>query len=259
MGPAGTLGKGDAPRPVMDLPISLPRLSSPAQEAPSQFPLQTSLAEHLRARWTLAQQACPLLAHPTQPPGARPSGDAAPSTRPPCSSTMHKACHTHSGHGGLRVSSELPEEPAAAAQHTHVTSLPEHHHTYLSCLDAAPSGPTGTPWQRQPGAAGGPCIPGASSGPEMSPVLQASACGRGSGLSSGPATQRQSPPLSTGHLAPSAPGGAGPAALAQAQHCLGYTVVVTMIVRTDQDNAQRAGTEAAMLAAHAWGGLDFPF
>lgn len=39
---------------------------------------------------------------------------------------------------------------------------------------------------------------------------------------------------------------------------MGYTVVVTVIVRTDQDNAQRAGTEAAMLAAHAWGAWIFP-
>lgn len=195
------------------------------------------------------QQACPLLAHPTHnllEPDLQ--GDAAPSTRPPCSSTMHKAPYT------LRPARppgqpELPEEPTAAALH-HVTSLPEHHHTYLSCLDAAPSGPTGTPWQRQPGAAGGPCIPGASSGPEMSPLCGHPSMWEGSGLSSGPATQRQSPPLSTGHLAPSAPGSRS-AALAQAQHCLGYTVVVTMIVRTGKDNAQRAGTEAAMLAAHA--------
>ena len=61
-------------------------------------------------------------------------------------------------------------------------------------------------------------IPGASSGPEMSPALRASACGRGSGLSSGPATQHWSPPLSTGHLAPSPQGGAGPAALAHRRH-----------------------------------------
>ena len=32
-----------------------------------------------------------------------------------------------------------------------------------------------------------------------------------------------------------------------------YTVVAAMIVRTDQDNAQRAGTQAAVLAAHAGG------
>ena len=37
-----------------------------------------------------------------------------------------------------------------------------------------------------------------------------------------------------------------------------YTVVAAMIVRTDQDNAQRAGTQAAVLAAHAWGPWIFP-
>lgn len=84
-------------------------------------------------------------AHPTQPPGARPSGDAAPSTGHPCSSTTHEACHTHSGQGGLWVSSELREEPAAAAHpagcpprprthpRTHPAEHPPHPPRLLRC------------------------------------------------------------------------------------------------------------------------------
>ena len=66
--------------------------------------------------------------------------------------------------------------------------------THLACSGSAPFDPTGTPWQRPLAAAGRPCIPGASSGPETSPAPPASACGRGSGRSSGPATQRRVTP-----------------------------------------------------------------
>lgn len=156
------------------------------------------------------------------------------------------------------VKSPLQPPTLLAADHahapTHAPTRPSTHHAHLACSDATPSGPTGPPWQRRPAAAGGPCIPGASSGPEMSPALQASACGRGSGLSSGPATQHQSPPLSTGHRAPSPPGGAGPAALGHRQqfgvHC----------GRGDEcedspGNAQRAGAQAVKLAV--LGGPEF--
>lgn len=60
---------------------------------------------------------------------------------------------------------------------------------YLSCSGSAASDPTDSPWQIQHGAAGSPYIPGASCGPGTAPFQRASACGRGSGRSSGPVAE----------------------------------------------------------------------
>lgn len=74
---------------------------------------------------------------------------------------------------------------------------PRHPWAHLACSGTAPLGPTGSPWRGRHSAAGSPCGLGASSGPETSPAQPASAHGRGSGRSSGPAAQDTAPPVTS--------------------------------------------------------------